>query len=80
MTKIIIFLLAMLPFFSKAQIEPDTIYVKKVFVNGRSIKVRAGYIIKLDSINYMVNKKHVELVEYKPTNKKNYRPKNNNAQ
>ena len=66
-------ILALAMSFANKAMAQDTIYVKKVFVNGRSIKVRKGYIIKMDSTHFLVNKKRLKLIEYKETEDPKYK-------
>lgn len=51
----------------------DTIYVKKVFINGWKTRVKTGYIIRLDDSTYQVNDRTVKLIMYKETNNKKYK-------
>jgi len=64
------FVLILLPFFSFSQ---DTIHVKKVFLNGHAIKVKAGYIVHKNN-TWEVNGKDVMLWAVKETDRPNFKP------
>ena len=51
----------------------DTIHVKNVFVNAKSVKVKHGYIIHKANGNWEVNGKEVKLYVYKPTQDPEYK-------
>ena len=53
----------------------DTIHVKKVFLNGKAIKVKSGYIIHKSKDTWEVNGKEVKLHVYRPTEKPDFKPK-----
>lgn len=59
------------PFVLHAQ---DTIHVKNVYVNNRSVKVKSGYIIHKNNDTWEVNGKEVHLYAYKQTDNPKYRP------
>lgn len=52
----------------------DTLFVKKVYVGLWPVKVKSGYIIRMNDSTYQVNDRIVRLRKYEPAHKSKYKP------
>lgn len=68
--KKLIVILFLIPFICKAN---DTIYVKNVFINNFSVRVKSGYIIHKRKNTWIVNGKKYHIGVYKETDDKEYK-------